>query len=81
MWDHFPPLCTGFFSFLASFFNFFDLGIGGGSLILGVVASVFSYTVVYAIAIGIFVVYILLYLVYSQKQQRYTARQLEVDIE
>jgi len=66
---------------MASFFNFFDLGIGGGSLILGVVASAFSYTVVYAISIGIFVVYILLYLVYSQKQQRYTARQLEVDIE
>ncbi|MDR6718323.1 MULTISPECIES: MFS transporter [Paenibacillus] len=66
---------------MASFFNFFDLGIGGGSLILGVVASAFSYTVVYAVSIGIFVVYILLYLVYSQKQQRYTARQLEVDIE
>lgn len=66
---------------MASFFNFFDLGIGGGSLILGVVASAFSYTVVYALSIGIFVVYILLYLVYSQKQQRYTARQLEVDIE
>ncbi|WP_336765124.1 MFS transporter [Paenibacillus sp. USHLN196] len=66
---------------MASFFNFFDLGIGGGSLILGVVASAFSYTVVYAISIVIFVVYILLYLVYSQKQQRYTARQLEVDIE
>ncbi|WFR65102.1 MFS transporter [Paenibacillus amylolyticus] len=66
---------------MASFFNFFDLGIGGGSLILGVVASAFSYTVVYAISIGIFVVYILLYLGYSQKQQRYTAHQLEVDIE
>lgn len=66
---------------MASFFNFFDLGIGGGSLILGVVASAFSYTVVYAISIVIFVVYILLYLVYSQKQQRYTAHQLEVDIE
>ncbi|PQP85132.1 MFS transporter [Paenibacillus sp. PCH8] len=66
---------------MASFFNFFDLGIGGGSLILGVVASAFSYTVVYAISIGIFVVYILLYLVYSQKQQRYADRQLEVDIE
>ncbi|MFX3646712.1 MAG: MFS transporter [Paenibacillus sp.] len=66
---------------MASFFNFFDLGIGGGSLILGVVASAFSYTVVYAISIGIFVVYILLYLVYSPKKQRYTAHQLEVDIE
>ncbi|MEO2206656.1 MFS transporter [Paenibacillus pabuli] len=66
---------------MASFFNFFDLGIGGGSLLLGMIASAFSYTVVYDIAIGIFVVYILLYLVYSRKQRRAEDYSLEVDIE
>ncbi|WP_145408311.1 MFS transporter [Paenibacillus xylanexedens] len=66
---------------MASFFNFFDLGIGGGSLVLGVVASAFSYTMVYAISIGIFVVYILLYLIYSSKQKSIQNRPLEVHIE
>lgn len=66
---------------MASFFNFFDLGIGGGSLLLGMVASAFSYTLVYYIAIGIFVVYILFYLVYSRRQRRAGHHQLEVDIE
>ncbi|WP_145332406.1 MFS transporter [Paenibacillus xylanexedens] len=54
---------------MASFFNFFDLGIGGGSLLLGLIASAFSYTMVYAVSIAVLVVYILLYLVYSQKQK------------
>ncbi len=36
---------------MASFFNSFDLGIGGGSLILGIIADVFSsYQTVYMVA-------------------------------
>lgn len=50
---------------MASFFNFFDLGIGGGAMILGVVASMFSYDVVYTCAIGVMVVYLLLYAGYA----------------
>ncbi|RAW15172.1 MFS transporter [Paenibacillus taichungensis] len=67
---------------MASFFNFFDLGIGGGSLVLGMMASAFSYTMVYHIAIGVFVVYLLLFLVYSRRQRmRDQANQLEVNLE
>ncbi|PZT53810.1 MFS transporter [Paenibacillus silvae] len=66
---------------MASFFNFFDLGIGGGSLILGMVASAFSYTVVYTVSIAVLVIYILLYSVYSLKQRQYEDRSLGVHIE
>lgn len=52
---------------MASFFNFFDLGIGGGSMILGLVASAFSYEVVYNVAIGVMVVYLLLYAGYAMR--------------
>jgi predicted MFS family arabinose efflux permease len=66
---------------MASFFNFFDLGIGGGSLVLGLVASAFSYTVVYTISIAVLVIYILLYSVYALKQKQYEDRSLGVHIE
>lgn len=65
---------------MASFFNFFDLGIGGGSLVLGMLASAFSYTLVYDIAIGVFVVYILLYVMYARRQRQTTHHPLEADI-
>lgn len=65
---------------MASFFNFFDLGIGGGSLVLGMLASAFSYTLVYDIAIGIFVVYILLYVMYARRRRQTTHHSLEADI-
>jgi MFS family permease len=55
---------------IASFFNFFDLGIGGGSLILGVVAGASSYQAVYFVAIGAYVLYLLLYLAYTAKGMR-----------
>ncbi|MEI2281020.1 MFS transporter [Paenibacillus polysaccharolyticus] len=66
---------------MASFFNFFDLGIGGGSLVLGLVASAFSYTVVYTISIAVLVIYILLYSVYALKQKQFEDRSLGVHIE
>ncbi|WP_163581316.1 MFS transporter [Gracilibacillus saliphilus] len=49
---------------MASFFNFFDLGIGGGSFILGLIATLASYqavylvaSIVYGVVLGIYVVY------------------------
>lgn len=65
-------------SAMSSFFNFFDLGIGGGSLLLGLVASVSSYTVVYCIAIGILVVYVMLYLGYSRVQWRHNRKHTDL---
>lgn len=47
---------------MASFFNFFDLGIGGGSMILGLVASFSTYQTVYYIAIAVMAIFLLLYL-------------------
>lgn len=52
---------------MASFFNFFDLGIGGGSMILGLVAAWFSYQLVYYIAMGFLVAFLLLYVIYSKR--------------
>lgn len=53
---------------MASFFNFFDLGIGGGAMILGAVASLLSYSVVYYISIGVMGIFLLLYLAYTRKR-------------
>ncbi|MEK3732908.1 MULTISPECIES: MFS transporter [Paenibacillus] len=54
---------------MASFFNFFDLGIGGGAMILGLVASAFSYEVVYDVAIAIMILYLLLYIGYARRKR------------
>lgn len=48
---------------MASFFNFFDLGIGGGSFILGLVAAISSYQAIYVFAAIIYGVFLLVYLV------------------
>lgn len=50
---------------IGSFFNFYDLGIGGGSLLLGIVAEAFSYEAVFYVAIVTYVLYLLLYLVHT----------------
>lgn len=50
---------------MATFFNFFDLGIGGGSLILGLaVAASDSYQVIYIIATLIYVLLLIIYMVH-----------------
>ncbi|MBU7595738.1 MFS transporter [Metabacillus halosaccharovorans] len=49
---------------MASFFNFFDLGIGGGSFVLGLVATVTSYQTVYFVAAIVFVMVLVIYVVY-----------------
>ncbi|MGE8078963.1 MFS transporter [Peribacillus loiseleuriae] len=50
---------------IGSFFNFYDLGIGGGSILLGTVAKTFSYEAVFYVAIITYVLYLLLYLVHT----------------
>lgn len=55
---------------MASFFNFFDLGIGGGSMILGIVATTFSYQAVYYIAIAFMALFLLLYLSKLKKSSK-----------
>lgn len=65
---------------MASFFNFFDLGIGGGSFILGLVAAISSYQTIYVFASLMYGVFLVVYLVsfnMERKQSRYYAGQGE----
>lgn len=57
-------------SAMASFFNFFDFGIGGGAMVLGLLASAFSYELVYDVAIAVMVVYLLLYAGYAIRSRK-----------
>ncbi|SFL73398.1 Predicted arabinose efflux permease, MFS family [Gracilibacillus orientalis] len=50
-------------SAMASFFNFFDLGIGGGSFILGLMATVSSYQAVYGVTTIVYGIFLLIYVV------------------
>ena len=54
---------------IASFFNFFDFGLGGGSIILGVVAEAFSYRAVYYVAIVAYVLFLLIYFISASKKR------------
>ncbi|PLC17037.1 MFS transporter [Bacillus paralicheniformis] len=49
---------------MGTFFNFFDMGIGGGSLLLGLVATVYSYREIYITAIFMYLLFLLLYILY-----------------
>lgn len=53
-------------SAMATFFNFFDLGIGGGSLILGVIATLISYQAIYFVAAAAYILIILIFAVKSK---------------
>lgn len=54
---------------VGSFFNFFDIGIGGGSLLLGLIIEVASYKVMYLFLI-LFVIVYLVSTVYIVKYKR-----------
>ncbi|MBZ6489471.1 MFS transporter [Priestia aryabhattai] len=54
---------------MSSFFNFFDLGIGGGSLLLGIVATLFTYQIIYLIAIFMYVTFLILYIGYIKMRR------------
>ncbi|ASS70035.1 MFS transporter [Bacillus atrophaeus] len=45
---------------MGTFFNFFDMGIGGGSLLLGVVATIYSYQELYIASILVYLLFLLL---------------------
>ena len=55
---------------MGTFFNFFDLGIGGGSLLLGMIAAATSYQMIYIIATIAYALFLLLYMIYFVKVKR-----------
>lgn len=66
---------------VATFFNCFDLGIGGGSLLLGVLAGVSSYQFMYLISSLLVVIYLLILIGYSlvvKKQANLKQKQHEL---
>lgn len=53
---------------VATFFNFFDIGIGLGSVVLGILAQQFqNYKIVFYAAIGAYVSFLLLYVTYKNR--------------
>lgn len=55
---------------MASFFNFFDIGIGGGSLILGNIADALSYQAIYLVATVIYIIFLIIYLIHVVLKRR-----------
>ncbi|MCY8235426.1 MFS transporter [Priestia endophytica] len=55
---------------MSSFFNFFDLGIGGGSLLLGIIATVVSYQFVYLVSVFMYVTFLLMYISYIKLRRK-----------
>ncbi|MCY7808072.1 MFS transporter [Bacillus spizizenii] len=49
---------------MGTFFNFFDMGIGGGSLLLGVVATIYSYQELYIASVLVYLLFLLLYILF-----------------
>ncbi|WP_319468246.1 MFS transporter [uncultured Trichococcus sp.] len=57
---------------VASFFNFFDIGIGVGAMALGVLAQVFdTYAAVFYVSIGAYALFLLLCVFYAKKLLAY----------
>lgn len=55
---------------MASFFNFFDIGIGGGSLVLGLIAEAASYQAIYIVSAFVYVLFFIMYVVYLLVKRR-----------
>jgi len=53
----------------ATFYSAFDLGIGLGSMILGIIAKLTSYGMMYRISIALLLLYLVLYLYYLEKDK------------
>jgi MFS family permease len=53
----------------ATFYNAFDLGIGGGGMVLGAVAGVTSYAQMYRYSILFLVIYLAGYILYTRKRK------------
>lgn len=50
---------------MASFFNMFDIGIGGGAMILGLVAMNYSYQALYLVTIAFYLIFLIMYTIYE----------------
>ncbi|GAB3059073.1 hypothetical protein JCM19029_08300 [Salinicoccus sesuvii] len=55
---------------MASFFNFFDLGIGGGSFLLGLIAAAGSYQPIFIFTALIYGVFLVAYVGYVVKRRQ-----------
>ncbi|MDX8046490.1 MFS transporter [Gracilibacillus sp. S3-1-1] len=55
---------------MASFFNFFDLGIGSGSLIFGSLAISMSYGFIYVVAIFVYLLFLIMYILIMINKRR-----------
>lgn len=57
---------------MSTFFNSFDLGIGAGALLLGILATTFSYSVIYIVGALFYVAFLLfcIVFVYNQKKSK-----------
>ncbi|MBL0385672.1 MFS transporter [Tumebacillus sp. ITR2] len=53
----------------ATFYNGFDLGLGGGGMLLGMIAASTSYALMYRVSIVLMVIYLVVYLLYRYKQK------------
>ncbi|MFK4303729.1 MULTISPECIES: MFS transporter [unclassified Paenibacillus] len=63
---------------VGSFYNFFDLGIGGGSLILGMVAGLTSYKTMYLFSTLLIAAYLIIFVVYSVLDKKKSRNTLNV---
>ncbi|WP_327204658.1 hypothetical protein [Paenibacillus terrae] len=63
---------------MGSFYNFFDLGIGGGSLILGMVAGLTSYKTMYLFSTLLIAAYLIIFVVYSVLDKKKSRNTLNV---
>lgn len=54
----------------ATFFSAFDLGIGGGSMVLGAIATMSSYAVMYRLSSLVFVIFLIVYGIYLAKLRK-----------
>lgn len=65
---------------MGTFLNSFDLGIGLGAVLLGAIAALTSYSIMYKLSILFLVFYWLLYRIYSGRQNaRYSSRSPEIE--
>lgn len=62
----------------ATFYNAFDIGIGSGAMLLGLVATWSNYAMMYLVSSLFFIVYLLVYFIYERKLKR---KRLELTID
>lgn len=53
---------------MSTFFNFFDLGIGIGAILLGSLAAATNYSSMYMVSILLFIFYWILYQIFGKNQ-------------